>query len=180
MPSCKKVSVRSRFTPLPGAALAIALATRVYLPSEVQQELELGRPLAVYARLEEGGGGLAFYSLARGCSGYCAGHQSVPAIRSAARTRAGAATSVYVQLQEGVSSFAFYSLARGCSGYCAGHQSVPAIRSAARTRAGAATSGICKVGRGWRWVSVLLPCPGLLWLLRWPPECTCHPKCSKN
>src|SRR5690348_5646965 len=133
MPSCKKVSVNWRFTPLPGAALAIALATRVYLPSEVQQDPLLMRPLAVYA-----------------------------------------------QLQEGVSLFAFYSLARGCSGYCAGHQSVPALRSAARTRAGAATSGVCKVGRGWRWVSVLLPCPGLLWLLRWPPECTCHPKCSKN
>src|SRR6187551_1333508 len=103
------------------------------LPSEVQQELELGRPLAVYA-----------------------------------------------QLQEGVSSFAFYSLARGCSGYCAGHQSVPAIRSAARTRAGAATSGVCPVARRCQLVRVLLPCPGLLSLLRWPPECTCHPKCSEN
>src|SRR3569623_1953369 len=41
MPSCKKVSPRLRFTPLPGAALAIALATKVYLPSEVQQELGL-------------------------------------------------------------------------------------------------------------------------------------------
>src|SRR6185437_14179296 len=133
MHSCKKVSACSRFTPLPGAALTIALATRMYLPSEVQQELELGRPLAVY-----------------------------------------------VQLQEGVSSFAFYSLARGCSGYCAGHQSVPAIRSAARTRAGAATSGVCPVARRCQFVRILLPCPGLLWLLRWPPECTCHPKRSKN
>src|SRR6185312_10378896 len=86
MPSCKKVSARSRFTPLPGAALAIAVATRVYLPSEVQRELELGQPLAVYAQLQEGVSSFAFYSLARG-------HQSVPAIRSAARTRAGAATS---------------------------------------------------------------------------------------
>src|SRR5689334_15454058 len=133
MPSCKKVSARSRFTPLPGAALAIALATRVYSPSEVQQELELGRPLAVYA-----------------------------------------------QLQEGVSSFAFYSLARGCSRYCAGHQSVPAIRSAARSSAVAATSGVCPVARRCQLVRVLLPCPGLLSLLRWPPECTCHPKCSYN
>src|SRR3569832_893345 len=93
MSRCKKVSVRSRFTPLPGAALAIALATRVYVPSEVQQELELGRPLAVYVQMQEGVSSFAFYSLARGCSGYCAGHQSVRAIRSAARTRAGAATS---------------------------------------------------------------------------------------
>src|SRR6185312_2244582 len=133
MPSCKKVSARSRFTPLPGARLAVALATRVYLPSEVQQELELWRPLAVY-----------------------------------------------VQLQEGVSSFAFYSLARGCSRHCAGHQSVPAIRSAARTRAVAATSGVCPVARRCQLVRVSLPCPGLVSLLRWPPECTCHPKCSKN
>src|SRR5690242_20177190 len=93
MPSCKKVSVRSHFTPFPGAALAIALATRVYLPSEVQQELELGRPLAVYAQLQEGVSSFTFYSLARGCSGYCAGHQSVPAIRSAPRTGAGGASS---------------------------------------------------------------------------------------
>src|SRR6188474_3110041 len=133
MPSCKKVSGRSRFTPLPGAALAIALATRVHLPSEVEQELELGRPLAVYA-----------------------------------------------QLQEGVRSFAFYSLARGCSCHCAGHQSAPAIRSGARTRAGAATSGVCPVARRCQLVRVLLPCPGLLLPLRWPPECTCHPKWSKN
>src|SRR6185312_7326905 len=133
MPCCKKVSVRSRFTSLPGAALAIALATRVYLRSEVQQEVELGRSLAVYA-----------------------------------------------QLQEGVSSFAFYSLARGCSGYCAGHQSVPAIRSAARSRAGAVTSGVCPVARRCQFVRVLLSCSGLLWLLRWPPECTCDPKCSKK
>src|SRR5690242_12867436 len=133
MPSCNKVSVRSRFTPLLGAALAMALATRVYLPSEVQQELELGRPLAVYA-----------------------------------------------QLQEGVGSFAFYSLARGCSRYCAGHQSVPAVRSAARTRTAADRSGVCPVARRCRLVRVLLPCPGLLLLLRWPPECACHPKCSKN
>src|SRR5690242_20177188 len=133
MPSCKKVSVRSHFTPFPGAALAIALATRVYLPSEVQQELALGRPLAVYA-----------------------------------------------QLHEGVSSFAFYSLARGCSGYCAGHQSVPAIRIAGATRSEAATSGLCPVARRCQFVHILLPFPGLLWLLRWPPECTCHPKCSKN
>src|SRR6187551_757002 len=151
------------------------------LPSEVQQELELGRPLAVYAQLQEGVSSFAFYSLARGCSGYCAGHQSVPAIRSAARTRArGGPLAVYAQLQESVSSFAFYSLARGCSGYCAGHQSVPAIRSAARTRAGAATSGVCPVARRCQLVRVLLPCPGLLLLLRWPPECTCHPKYSKN
>src|SRR5690242_20177189 len=128
MPSCTKVSVRSRFTPLPGAALAIALATRVYLPSGSQERREVRRPLAVYA-----------------------------------------------QLQEGVSSFTFYSLSRGCSGYCAGHQSVPAIRSAARTRAGAATSGLCPVARRCQFVHILLPCPGLLWLLRWPPECTCHP-----
>src|SRR6185312_1009259 len=133
MSSCKKVSARSRFTPLPGAALAIALATRVYLPSVVQQELELWRPLAVYA-----------------------------------------------QLQEGVSSFAFHSLARGSSRCCAGHQSVPAIRSAARTGAVAATSGVCPVARRCQLVRVLLPCPGLLSPLRWPPECPCHPKCSKN
>src|SRR5690348_6290046 len=133
MPSCKKVPARSRFTPLPGAALAIALSTRVYLPSEVQQELELGRPRAVYA-----------------------------------------------QLQEGVSSFPFYSLARGCSRYCAGHQSVPAIRSAARTKAGAATSGVFPVSRRCKLVPVLLPCPSLLDALRCSPECTCHPKCSKN
>src|SRR6185312_1809551 len=93
MPSRKKVSARSRFTPLPGAAFAIALATRVYLPSEVQQELELGRPLAVYAQSQEGVSSIAFYSLARGCFRYCTGHQSVLAIRSAARTRAGASTS---------------------------------------------------------------------------------------
>src|SRR5689334_15516574 len=133
MPSCKEVSARSRFTPLPGAALAIALATRVYLPSEVQQELELWRPLAVYA-----------------------------------------------QLQEGVSSFAYYGLAWCSSGDCTGHQSVPAIRGAARTGAGAATSGVCPVARRCQLVRVLLPCPGLLSLLHWPPECTCHPKCSKN
>src|SRR5690348_11278801 len=133
MPSCKKVSARSRFTHLPGAALAIALATRGYLPSEVQQELELGRPLAVYA-----------------------------------------------QLQEGVSSFAFHSPSPTLFRYCAGHQSVPAIRSAARTRARAATSGVCPVARRCQLVRVLLPCPGLLSLLRWPPEGTCHPKCSKN
>src|SRR5689334_17363645 len=133
MPSCKKVSARSDWKSVLEGGLAIALATRVYLPSEVQQELELGRPLAVYA-----------------------------------------------QLQEGVSSFGFYSLARGWSRYCAGHQSVPAIRSAARTRAGAATSGVCPVARRCQLVRVLLPCPGLLWLLRWPPECTCHPKCSTN
>src|SRR5487761_1862455 len=120
MPSCKKVSVRSRFTPLPGAALAIALATRVYLPSEVQQELELGRPLAVYAQLQEGVSSFAFYSLARDCSRYCAGHQSVHAIRSAARTRAGAATSGVSPVAKRCQSFAFYSLARGCSRYCAG------------------------------------------------------------
>src|SRR6185312_1890548 len=93
MPSCKKLSARSRFTPLPGAALAIAVAIRVYLPSEVEQELELGRPLAVYAQLQEGVSSFAFYSLARGCSGHCGSHQSVHAIRSAARTRAAAATS---------------------------------------------------------------------------------------
>src|SRR5690348_13605217 len=93
MPSCKKVSVRSRFTPLPGAALAIALATRVYLPSEVHQELKLRRPLAVYAQLLEGVGSFAFYSLARPCRRSCAVHQSVPAIRSAARTGARTATS---------------------------------------------------------------------------------------
>src|SRR5690348_4399599 len=93
MPSCKKVSASPRFTLLPGAAVARAVATRVYLPSEVEQELELGRPLAVHAQLQEGVSLSAFYSLARGCSRYCAGHQSVPAIRSAARTRAGAATS---------------------------------------------------------------------------------------
>src|SRR5690348_7328056 len=133
MPSFKKVSARSRFTPLPGAALAIALATRVYLPSDVQQELGLGRALGRDA-----------------------------------------------QLQEGVSSFAFYSLARGCSGYCTGHQSVHAIRSAARTRARSATSGVCPVARRCQLVRVLLPCPGLLSLLHWPPECTCHPTCSKN
>src|SRR5689334_8174248 len=133
MPSCKKVSARSGFTPLPGAALAIAVATRVYLPSEVQLQLELWRPLALYSHF-----------------------------------------------LEGVSSFAFYSLARGCSRYCAGHQSVPAIRSAARSRAGAATSGVCPVARRCQLVRVLLPCPGLLSLLRWPPECTCHPKCSYN
>src|SRR5689334_17363644 len=133
MPSCKKVSARSRFTPLPAAALAIALATRVYLPSEVQQELELGRPLAVYA-----------------------------------------------QLQEGVSSFRLEERAGGWSRYCAGHQSVPAIRSAARTGAGAATSCVCPVARRCQLVRVLLPCPGLVSLLRWSPECTCHPKCSKN
>src|SRR5690348_17929368 len=91
MPSCKKVSARSRFTPPPRRSSDIALATRVYLPSEVQQELELGRPLAVYAQLQEGVSSFAFYSLARGCSRYCAGHQSVPAIRSAARNRAVAA-----------------------------------------------------------------------------------------
>src|ERR1700759_4086017 len=133
MPSCKKVSARSGFTPLPGLALAIALATRVYLPSEVQKEIQLARPLAVYA-----------------------------------------------QLQEGVSSFGFYSLARACSRYCAGHQSVPAIRSAERNTAGAPASGVCPVARRCQLVRVLLPCPGLLSLLRWPPECTCHPKCSKN
>src|SRR6185437_5111043 len=82
--------------------------------------------------------------------------------------------------QEGVSSFAFYSLARGCSRYCAGHQSVPAIRSAARTRAGAATSGVCPVARRCQLVRVLLPCPCLLSLLRWPPEFTCHPKCKQE
>src|SRR5690348_11278799 len=133
MPSCKKVSARSRFTPPPRRSSDIALATRVYLPSEVRQELELGRPLAVYA-----------------------------------------------QLQEGVSSFAFYSLARGCSRYCAGHQRVPAIRSAARTRAWAATSGVCPVARRCQLVRVSLPLPDALPILRWPPECTCHPKCSKN
>src|ERR1700759_1901557 len=93
MPSCKKVSARSGFTPLPGLALAIALATRVYLPSEVQKEIQLARPLAVYAQLQEGVSSFAFYSLARGRSGYCAGHQSVPAIRSAARTKVRTATS---------------------------------------------------------------------------------------
>src|SRR5689334_8174247 len=133
MPSCKKVSARSRFTPLPGAALVIALATRVYLPSEALQEVALWRPLAVYA-----------------------------------------------QLQEGVSSFGFYSLARGCSRYCGGHQSVPAIRSAATTRAMAATCAILSLSRRCQLVRVLLPCPGLLSLLRWPPECTCHPKRCKK
>src|SRR5689334_4956337 len=93
MPSCKKVSARSSLTPLPGLALAISLATRVYLPSEVQQELELGRPLATYSHYTALFRSFGFYSLARACSRYCAGHQSVPAIRSAARTRAGAATS---------------------------------------------------------------------------------------
>src|SRR5690348_7045349 len=124
MPSCKKVSARSRFTPLPGVALAIAVATRVYLPSEVQQELQLGRPLAVYA-----------------------------------------------QLHEGPTWLASYSLAGRCSRYCGGHQSVPAIRGAARTTAGAATSGVCPAARRCQLVCVLLPCPGLLSLLRWPPEC---------
>src|SRR5689334_612304 len=93
MPSCKKVSARSHFTPLPGSAFATVFRSRMYLPSEVQQELELGRPLAVYAQLQEGVSSFAFYSLARGCSRYCCGHQNVPAIRSAARTGAGAATS---------------------------------------------------------------------------------------
>src|SRR5689334_14243057 len=93
MPSCKKESARSWCSAWIGAALAIALATRVYLPSEVQQELELGRPLAVYAQLKEAVSSFAFHSLDRGPSSYCIGHQSVPAIRSAARTRARAATS---------------------------------------------------------------------------------------
>src|SRR5487761_1297362 len=99
MPSCKKVSARSRFTPLPGAALAITLATRVYLPSEVQQELELGRPLAVYAQLQEGVSSFAFYSLARRCSGYCGGHQSVQPSAVQQELGLGRPLAVYAQLQ---------------------------------------------------------------------------------
>src|SRR3569833_3350801 len=103
-------SGRSRFTPLPGAALAIALATRVYLPSEVQQELEhvTNQPL----RAHEPKHGIECAIIkkkkktkkkkqqkknnnrrkkkttqAQNSTGYCAGYQSVPAIRSAARTR---------------------------------------------------------------------------------------------
>src|SRR6185437_11434296 len=101
MPSRKKVLVRSRFTPLPGAALVIALATRVYLPSEVQQELELWRPLAVYAQLQEGVSSFAFYSLARGCSRYCAGHRVYLPSEVQQELELGRPLAVYAQLQEG-------------------------------------------------------------------------------
>src|SRR6185312_12981883 len=154
MPSCKKLSARSRFTPLPGAALAIAVATRVYLPSEVQQELELGRPLAVYAQVSDRS---HFTALPGAALAIAVATRVYLPSEVQQELELGQPLAVYAQLQEGVSSFAFYSLARACSGYCAGHQSVPAIRSAARTRARAATSGVCPVGRRCQFVRVLLP-----------------------
>src|ERR1700748_104424 len=93
MPSCTKVSPRSRFTPLPGAALAISPGTMVSQHSAVQQEQERGSPLAMHAQLQEGLTSLPFYSLARGCSGDFARHHSVLALCSPARTGAGLATS---------------------------------------------------------------------------------------
>src|SRR6202000_558890 len=92
MPSCRKVSPRSRFTPLPGAALAISHGTIVQ-PSAVQQEQERGQSLAMHGQLQEGLTSLAFYSLARGCSGDFARHHSVLALCCTARTGAGAVTS---------------------------------------------------------------------------------------
>src|SRR6187551_1951301 len=110
MPSCKKVSARSRFTPLPGAALAIAVATRVYLASEVRQELELGRPLAVYAQLQEGVSSFAFYSLARAALAIALASRVYLPSEVRQELELGRPLAVYAQLQEGVSSFAFYSL----------------------------------------------------------------------
>src|SRR5690348_18056240 len=103
MPSCRKVSVRSRFTPLPAAALAIAVATRVYLPSEVQQELQLGQPLAVYAQLQEGVSSFAFYSLALAIA--LATRVYLPSDVQR-QLELGRPLAVYAKLQEGVSSFA--------------------------------------------------------------------------
>src|ERR1700733_8872662 len=93
MSSCRKVSPRSRCTPLSGAALAISLGTKVSQASAVQQERELGQSLAMYVQLQEGLTSLALYSLVRGCSGDFAGHQSVSGLCSTARTGAGAVTS---------------------------------------------------------------------------------------
>src|ERR1700758_1883108 len=93
MPSCRRVSPRSGFIPLPGAALAISLGTIVCQASAVQQELEVGQPLAVYAQLQESLTSLGIYSLARGCSGNFAGDHSVSGLCSTARTGGGPATS---------------------------------------------------------------------------------------
>src|ERR1700740_1613699 len=93
MPSCRKVSPRSRFTALAGAALAVLAGTIVSQPSAVQQEQERGSPLAIHAQLQEGLTSLAFYCLGRGCAGGVGGHHSVSALRSTARTGAGLGTS---------------------------------------------------------------------------------------
>src|ERR1700748_1487833 len=92
MPCWRKFSPRSRFTALPGAALAISPGTIVSQPSAVQQEQERGSPLDMHALLEEVLTSLAFYCLARGCSGDFARHHSVSALCSTARTGAGLAT----------------------------------------------------------------------------------------
>src|SRR5689334_25438117 len=93
MSRCKHFSPAAGGTRATAVASAMSLASGVYLPSEVQRELELGRPLAVYAQLQEGVRALKCDALGRGCSRYCGGHQSVTAIRSVAGTGAGATTS---------------------------------------------------------------------------------------
>src|SRR6202012_1889108 len=127
MPSCRKVSPRSRFTALPGAALAISPGTIVSQPSAVQQEQERGQSLAMHAQLHEGLTSLAFYCLARGCSGDFARHHSVSALCSTAEQERRQSLAMHAQLQEGLTSLAFYSLARGCSGDFARHHSVSAL-----------------------------------------------------
>src|ERR1700742_1455905 len=133
MPSCRKVSPRSRFTALPGAALAISPGTIVSQPSAVQQEQEAGQSLAMHAQLQEGLTWLAFYCLARGCSGDFARHHSVSALCSAARTGAGAVTS-YACPVAGRSHLARVLLP--CPGLLwrfRRHHSVSALCSTART-----------------------------------------------
>src|ERR1700723_1644218 len=85
MSSCRKVSPRSRFTPLPGAALGISLGTIVSQarPLQYSKNRSGGQALAMYVQLQEGLPSLAFYSLARGCSGDFAGHHSVSGQASA-------------------------------------------------------------------------------------------------
>src|ERR1700744_2032578 len=139
MPSCTKVSPRSRFTPLPGAALGISLGTIVSQPSAVQQEQERGQSLAMHAQLHEGLTSLAFYCIARGYSGDFARHHSVSASAVQQEQERGSPLAMHAQLQEGLTSLAFYSLARGCSGDFARHHSVLALCSTARTGAGLAT-----------------------------------------
>src|ERR1700751_5973507 len=93
MPSCTKVSPRSRLTPVPGVGLAISPGTIVSQPSAVQQEQERGQSLAMHAQLHEGLTSLAFDARAGGWAGDFARHHSVSALCSTARTGAELATS---------------------------------------------------------------------------------------
>ena len=169
MPSCRRVSPRSGFIPLTGAALAISLGTIVRQASAVQQELEMGQPLAVYAQLQEGLTSLGIYSLARGCSGNFTGDIVCQASAVQQELDVGQQIAVYAQLQEGLTSLGIYSLDRGCSGNFTGDHSVSGLCSTARTGYGPATSGVCPVAGGSHLARDLFPCPGLLWQFHWGP-----------